>query len=115
MIKAARFFPAGERACSESLFFLPPSSHTRIQVKINSKIDTGELETEHENLKKQLRQVLGAKNRLGQQMDNLDISDKMYDRKYQDMQDRLNGLYDEIERLESLIDDIVSRKVRICL
>ena len=30
----------------------------------------------------------------------LDISDKMYDRKYQDMQDRLNGLYDEIERLE---------------
>ena len=33
-------------------------------------------------------------------MDNLDISDKMYDRKYQDMQDRLNGLYDEIERLE---------------
>ena len=26
------------------------------------------------------------------------------------MQDRLNGLYDEIERLESLIDDIVSRK-----
>ena len=43
-------------------------------------------------------------------MDNLDISDKMYDRKYQDMQDRLNGLYDEIERLESLIDDIVSRK-----
>ena len=34
----------------------------------------------------------------------------MYDRKYQDMQDRLNGLYDEIERLESLIDDIVSRK-----
>ena len=68
------------------------------------------LETEHENLKKQLRQVLGAKNRLGQQMDNLDSSDKMYDRKYQDMQDGLNGLYDEIERLESLIDDIVSRK-----
>ena len=43
-------------------------------------------------------------------MDNLDISDKMYDRKYQDMQERLNGLYDEIERLENLIDDVVSRK-----
>ena len=87
-----------------------PKFEAAIRAKINSKIDTGELETEHENLKKQLRQVLGAKNRLGQQMDNLDISDKMYDRKYQDMQDRLNGLYDEIERLESLIDDIVSRK-----
>ena len=86
-----------------------PKFEAAIRAKINSKIDTGELETEHENLKKQLRQVLGAKNRLGQQMDNLDISDKMYDRKYQDMQDRLNGLYDEIERLESLIDDIVSR------
>ena len=77
-----------------------PKFEAAIRAKINSKIDTGELETEHENLKKQLRQVLGAKNRLGQQMDNLDISDKMYDRKYQD----------EIERLESLIDDIVSRK-----
>ena len=87
-----------------------PKFEAAIRAKINSKIDTGELETEHENLKKQLRQVLGAKNKLGQQMDNLDISDKMYDRKYQDMQDRLNGLYDEIERLESLIDDIVSRK-----
>ena len=44
-----------------------PKFEAAIRAKINSKIDTGELETEHENLKKQLRQVLGAKNRLGQQ------------------------------------------------
>ena len=33
-------------------------------------------------------------------MDNLDISDKMYDRKYQDMQDRLNDLYDKFTDME---------------
>ena len=33
---------------------------------------------------------------LGQQMDSLDITDRFYEKKYQDMETRLNRLYDEI-------------------
>lgn len=65
-----------------------PKFEAAIQQKINTRIDTGELEQEIENLRKQLRQVLGAKNKLAQQMDSLDVTDRYYDRKYQDMQDR---------------------------
>ena len=36
-------------------------------------------------MEKQHRQLTGAKARLGQQMDNLDIMDKFYEKKYQDM------------------------------
>ena len=38
-----------------------PKFEAAIRQKINTRIDTGELEQEIENLRKQLRQVLGAK------------------------------------------------------
>ena len=34
-------------------------------------------------------------------MDNLSVSDKHYDKKYEDMQVRLDKLYDEIEEIEN--------------
>lgn len=43
-----------------------PKFEVDICAKINSKIDTVELETEHKNLKNRLRHVLEAKNKLGQ-------------------------------------------------
>ena len=46
-------------------------------------------EKEIEGLEKQHRQLTGAKARLGQQMDSLDIMDKFYEKKYQDMETRL--------------------------
>ena len=42
-------------------------------------------EKEIEGLEKQHRKLTGAKARLGQQMDSLDIMDKFYEKKYQDM------------------------------
>ena len=59
--------------------------------KIGSRIDTEEIEKEIERLEKQHRQLTGAKARLGQQMDSLDIMDKFYEKKYQDrlVEDRL--------------------------
>ena len=39
-------------------------------------------------------------------LDKLDVNDKHYDRKYQDMQDRLDNLYDKISDLEDSIADI---------
>ena len=70
-----------------------PKFEQAIREKIGASIDTGELETELGNLRNKLKQLNGAKTRLGQQMDSLDISDKHYNRKYQDMEDRLYKLH----------------------
>ena len=78
----------------------------RSEKKSVQRIDTDEIEREIENLEKQHRQLTGAKARLGQQMDNLDIMDKFYEKKYQDMETRLYRLYDEIEGVENSIEEV---------
>lgn len=90
-----------------------PKLESLIKQKIDSKIDTGELETELSQLHEQLKQVNGAKKRLGQQMDKLDITDKYYDRKYQDMEDRLYQLYEDIDSIEQQIDEVEKRILHI--
>ena len=79
--------------------------------KIGSRIDTEEIEKEIERLEKQHRQLTGAKARLGQQMDSLDIMDKFYEKKYQDMETRLYRLYDEIEGVENSIEEVKNRHI----
>ena len=66
-----------------------------------------------ERLEKQHRQLTGAKARLGQQMDSLDIMDKFYEKKYQDMETRLYRLYDEIEGVENSIEEVKNRLLNI--
>ena len=77
--------------------------------KMSERVDVSTLETEREQIKKQLRQVIGAKTKLTDMLDKLDVSDKHYDRKYQDMQDRLDNLYDKASELEDTIADIDSQ------
>ena len=74
-----------------------------ITKKLEDKIDVSNLEAERSNLREQLRQVEGAKRKLTEQMDKLDVTDRNYNRKYQDMQDRLDNLYDRINELEDAI------------
>ncbi|HIS27382.1 MAG TPA: recombinase family protein [Candidatus Pullilachnospira intestinigallinarum] len=74
--------------------------------KLDEKVDVSSLETEKNQVREQLRQVMGAKKKLTEMMERLDIGDKHYDRKYQDMQDRQNVLYDRISELEEAIADI---------
>ena len=90
-----------------------PKFEEAIRKKIGSRIDTDEIEREIENLEKQHRQLTGAKARLGQQMDNLDIMDKFYEKKYQDMETRLYRLYDEIEGVENSIEEVKNRLLNI--
>lgn len=90
-----------------------PKFEQSIRLKIGAQIDTKELETELSQLNKQLRQLNGAKDKLGQQMDSLDITDKHYDRKYQDMEIRLYKLYDEIEAVEQQIDEVQNRILNV--
>lgn len=74
--------------------------------RLEQKIDVSVLEEEREQLRQQLRQLTGAKKKLMDMLDKLDVSDKHYDRKYQDMQDRLDTLYDKISDIEDMITDI---------
>ena len=86
-----------------------PKFEQAIRQKIGSRIDTEELETELEQLRKKLHQLNGAKAKLGQQMDSLDVTDKHYDRKYQDMEERLYKLYDDIDSVEEEIEEVETR------
>lgn len=77
-----------------------------VQEKLEEKVDVSALETEREQLQKQLQQVVGAKNKLLVILDTLDAGDKHYARKFQDMQDRLDNLYDRISGFENEIADV---------
>lgn len=74
--------------------------------RLNQKVDVSAFEKEREQMREQLRQVVGAKKKLTDMLDRLDVNDKHYDRKYQDMQDRLDTLYDKISEMEDAIDDL---------
>ncbi len=84
-----------------------------IRKRIGASIDTAELDQEYANKKEQLKQLDGAKKKLSEQMDHLSIHDKHYDKKYQDMQERLDKLYDEIESIENSIEEIEGRLYNI--
>ena len=90
-----------------------PKFKTEIQKHIGNSIDTEELDREHTGLQERLKQVTGAKNKLANQMDNLSVSDKYYDKKYEDMQVRLDKLYDEIEEIETSIEAVETRLYNI--
>lgn len=46
-------------------------------------------------------------------MDNLSVLDEYYDKKYEDMQVRLDKLYDEIEEIETFIEAVETRLYNI--
>ena len=83
-----------------------PGYREAVEAKMGHTVDVSSLEHEREQYRAQLRQVVGAKNKLTAMLDKLDVEDKHYDRKYQDMQDRLDNLYDKISELEDAIADI---------
>lgn len=80
--------------------------------RMESRVDVSSLETEREQLRGQLRQLSGAKKKLTDMIDRLDVTDKHYDRKYQDMHDRLDNLYDKIGDIDDQLQD-VNEKIRM--
>lgn len=46
-------------------------------------------------------------------MDNLSVSDEYYDKKYENMQVRLDKLYDEIKEIETFIEAVETRLYNI--
>lgn len=55
---------------------------------------------------KKKRQIEGAKNKLAEKMDLLDIDTPSYHNIYDDMEKRLYKLYNEIDEIDSLIEKI---------
>lgn len=86
-----------------------PKFQDALKNKVGAKTDTEELEKERDICRTKLCQAIGAKNKLADQMDALDVSDRFYDRKYDDMQERMNKLYEEIGAIEDEIDTISMR------
>ena len=86
-----------------------PAFEQGIREKIGGKLDTAELDTEMETLRKQLRQLTGTKDRLGEQIDALDFDDPHYTRKAQDLQERQNRVYDQIASIEGSIAEVQTR------
>ena len=94
-------------------FVKNPKFEQEIRKQIGSSIDTTELDREYDGLKDRLNQTTGAKNRLADQMDHLSVSDKNYDKKYNDMQERLDKLYDEITDIENAMEEVETRLYNI--
>ena len=85
-----------------------------IKEKLDASVDLSKYEKEEAYLMTQIRQLTAAKERLGSQIDRLDCSDRHYEQKYTDMQNRINSLYDEIaeatENLETVQTQIKAIK-----
>ena len=94
-------------------FVKSPKFEQEIRKQIGSSIDTSELDRKYDGLKDRLSQTTGAKNRLADQMDHLSVSDKNYDKKYNDMQERLDKLYDEITDIENAMEEVETRLYNI--
>ena len=80
-----------------------PKFAAMMQEKISMKVDTSAIEQEISNYEKQLRQAYSTKSKLIEEIDSLDPDDRHYRRRKSDLDDRLYGMYDKIEELESLL------------
>ena len=94
-------------------FVKNPKFEQEIRKQIGSSIDTSKLDREYDGLKDRLSQTTGAKNRIADQMDHLSVSDRNYDKKYNDMQERLDKLYDEITDIENAMEEVETRLYNI--
>ena len=47
-------------------------------------------------------------------LDKLDVNDRHYDRKYQDMQERMDNLYDRISELKEMLSDVETKISASC-
>ncbi len=77
-----------------------------IMEKLGKEIDIESLNAEKNQLFQQLTQANGAKDKLLETLDALEVTDRHYDKKYADMQKRLEKLYDKIMGIEVSISEI---------
>jgi hypothetical protein len=81
--------------------------------KIDSKINTTDIDIEIENFQKQLRQLNMSKINLLDDIGALDPEDKHYKAMKSDLNDRLYSIYDKIEDINDLLEEAYATKQTI--
>ena len=84
-----------------------------IKSRIGTEIDTTEIDKEIKNYETNLRQVENNKRRLEGEIDSLPEDTKYRERKLQDMNRRLDNLYDTIYELEDKIEESRAKRKSI--
>ena len=74
-----------------------------------SRIDTREIERELDTALKAQRQASGLQRKLESELDNLDVTDTHYDRKYESLNRRLDDAFDAAEEADRKISDCKAR------
>ena len=76
---------------------------------LDSSVDVDKISEEMARLTKQKNQEEGAQRKIHEQMDTLDVTDKFYDKKYEDLVKRDNEFYNRIDELEESIGALQTR------
>lgn len=84
-----------------------------IQSRIGEQVDIAPITRELDNYKKKLKEVEANKTRLEAEIDSMPLDVKHRERKIQDMTARLDGLYDEMEKIEQEIEEVLIKKKSI--
>ena len=87
-----------------------PRFAAMMQQKISKKIDIDAVGQEISGYEKQLRLALSAKDRLLDEIDELDPSEKHYAKRKKDLADRLDKMYDKIEDIEQQLQTAGEKK-----
>lgn len=77
----------------------------RVREELDAAVDIEKLEADVERIGKALENNEAARRMLSRQLDALDASDRSYERKYEDMQSRLDRLYDEGADIEDALGE----------
>lgn len=81
----------------------------RVRDELDAAVDIEKLEADVERIGKALDNNKAARRMLSRKLDSLDVSDRSYERKYEDMQARLDKLYDECADIETAFDNAESK------
>lgn len=90
-----------------------PTFAKKIEEKINIQIDTKEIDEVINKHLGKIMQLTATKASLINQIDSLYFEDKHYDRKYTDLNLRLDAIYDQLEYAEMQLNDSRKRKEAI--
>ena len=90
-----------------------PQFMADIEALVGKKIDVTEIEAELSSYQKRLRQLNRNKANLEKDIDHIIDEDDFAERKRQDMNDRLNRLYEEVYTVERQIADCEQRKAAV--
>ncbi len=90
-----------------------PTFAAMMREKIGERVDTAAIEEEIRALEQQLRQALGRKKKLMEEIDALDPDDRYYTARKADLDERLYKMYDKIEDVENKLLSARAKKATV--